>query len=88
VTAYDAVSQILDQAGSLGAWLGIWEARRQDGPDAHARRCAADAMGAIDAMLAELHALRSRLVSEIRAADDAAAARADTLLGRLRGDQR
>jgi hypothetical protein len=50
-------------------------------PDAHARRCANDA---IDAMLADLHAVRSRLVSEIRESGDDAAARADTLLARTR----
>jgi len=45
-------------------------------------------MDAIDGMLADLHAMRARLVSEIRAADDASAARADEPLRRLRGDQR
>jgi hypothetical protein len=39
-------------------------------------------MDAIDAMLSELHALRSRLVSEIRASDDATATRVDALLGK------
>ena len=37
-------------------------------------------MDAIDAMLAELHALRSRLTGEMRASDDATAARVDALL--------
>ena len=62
--------------------IAIWEARRADGPDAPARRAANDAMDAIDAALAGLHALRARLVGEIRAADDQAAARADAVLGR------
>ena len=35
-------------------------------------------------MLGELHAMRSRLVSEIRASDDASAARADAMLARMR----
>jgi hypothetical protein len=35
---------------------------------------------AIDAMLRELHGLGARLVSEIRASDDASAARAHELL--------
>lgn len=59
VTDYDDVSQIMSRAESLGAWLAIWEARRQDGPDAHARRCANRAMEAIDAMLRDLHAIRA-----------------------------
>jgi hypothetical protein len=37
-------------------------------------------MDAIDAMLAELHQLRARLISEIRASDDVTAARVDELL--------
>jgi hypothetical protein len=37
-------------------------------------------MGAIDAMLRELHALRSRLVGEIRESDDIGAARVDAML--------
>jgi len=59
--------------------LAIWEARRE--PDAHARRCASDAVDAIDSMPRDLHAIRARLISEIRAADDATAARVDALLG-------
>jgi hypothetical protein len=63
-------------------WLGIWVNRSE--PDAHARRCASDAVDAIDAMLRDLHQVRGRLVSELRAADDATAARADALLRRGR----
>jgi hypothetical protein len=59
-------------------WLAGWEARRE--PDAHARRCASDA---IDAALRGLHAMRARLAGEIRQSDDASAARADVLLARL-----
>ncbi len=78
---YDAaLSAILSQAEDLGTWIGIWENRRE--PDAHARRCASDAVDAIDAMLGHLYDVRARLISEIRAADDASAARADELLAR------
>ena len=84
---YDAaLTAIRSHVEDLAAWLAVWEARRE--PDAHARRCASDAVDAIDAMTRELHAVRARLVGEIRAADDAAAARADALLGRLWDDQR
>lgn len=64
---YDApLSDLREHAENLGAWLAIWEARKE--PDALARRCASDA---VDAML-----------RDIRQADDATAARADELLRR------
>ena len=62
--------------------LAVWEARTE--PDAHARRCAADAVDAIDAALRDLHSVRQQLISEIRQADDATAGRADALLARGR----
>ena len=37
-------------------------------------------MAAIDGMLRDLHAMRARLVSEIRGSDDATAARVDAML--------
>ena len=72
----------------LGAWLAIWSARDDGRPDAHARRCANDAMDAIDAALRGLQEVRQRLIGEIRASDDASAARADELLKQLPGDRR
>jgi hypothetical protein len=48
--AYDSpLSALRDNVENLGAWLAIWEARSE--PDAHARRCANDAVDAIDTML-------------------------------------
>jgi hypothetical protein len=80
---YDAALRaICSHVEDLAVWLAIWSARDDTRPDAHARRCANDAMDAIDAMLQDLHAVRARLVSEIRASDDASAARADKLLRR------
>jgi len=74
--AYDGpLSAIRNHADDLGAWLAIWSVRDDGKPDAHARRCASDAVDAIDAMLTELHCVRARLVGEIRDGDDAAAAR-------------
>jgi hypothetical protein len=82
---YDApLSAFRNGIDDLGVWLAIWEVRQE--PDAYARRCASDAVNAIDAMLADLHQIRARLVSEIRASDDASAARADQLLRRRGGD--
>ena len=81
MTAYDApLSALRDNVENLATWVGIWEYRSE--PDAHARRCASDAMDAVDAMLRDLYLVRGRLTSEIRQADDATAARADTLLAR------
>ena len=39
--------------------------RRGLEPDAHARRCASDAVDVIDAALLELHGIRARLIDEI-----------------------
>ena len=85
---YDApLSAIRNRVDELGTWLGIWCNRPE--PDANARRCASDAVDAIDAMLRNLYLVRGRLVSEIRASDDASAARADELLrGRREGEAR
>jgi hypothetical protein len=80
-TGYDAaLSAIRGYVEGLATWLAIWEARRE--PDAHASRCASDAVDAIDSMLRDPHAVRSRLTGEIRASDDATAERVDALLGK------
>jgi hypothetical protein len=78
---YDApLSAIRSHVENTAVWLAIWEARRE--PDAHARRCASDAVDAIDAMLRELHAIRQLLISEVQQADPATATRVDALLAR------
>ena len=81
-----ALSALHNHVDNLGAWLAIWEARRE--PDAFARRCASDAADAIDAALAELHSIRATLIADIRRADDQAAARVDELLARTRDGPR
>jgi hypothetical protein len=84
---YDsALSAFRGHVDDLAVWLAVWEYRTE--PDAHARRCASDAVDAIDAMLRDLYLVRGRLTAEVRTADDASTARADELLERLRGDQR
>lgn len=78
---YDApLSELRSRVESLAVDLAVWEARNK--PDAHARRCAGDAVDAIDAAVRSLHTIRAGLVSEIRASDDDSAARADELLRR------
>jgi hypothetical protein len=64
--------------------LGAWAARDDTRPQAGVRQAANRAMGAIDRMLADLHRARQQLVTEIRLADDATAARADAMLAAAR----
>jgi hypothetical protein len=81
-TIGDATGRLGDQLGVLGVALAQWAARDDSRADAAVRRAASTAIDAADSMLAELHALRARLVSEIRVSDDLAAERADAMLGR------
>ena len=62
--------------------LSQWERRDDTRPQPDVRHAANTAMDALDAVVRELHALRSRLVSEIRASDQASEARLDALLRR------
>jgi hypothetical protein len=79
--AYDGpLSALRGHVEDLAVALAIWSARDDGRPDAHARRCASHAVGAVDAMISELHSVRSQLMAEIRASDDASAARVDRLL--------
>jgi hypothetical protein len=50
------------------------------------RAAAGDALRALDDVLRGLHVLRSALLDEMRAVDDAANARTDELLERIRGE--
>jgi hypothetical protein len=82
---YDTpLSALREHVEDLGTWLGFWSNHKE--PDAHARRCASDAVDAIDAVLRDLYLARGRLTAEIRQADDATAARADELLRRRGGE--
>jgi hypothetical protein len=80
---FDAdLSAARNAVDDIGVWLTIWQARRE--PDAFARRRASDAIDAADNLLAAAHRIRAQLVTEVRSADDEAAARADELLARMR----
>lgn len=80
----DATGRLDGHLGVLGVALAQWMARDDTKAEPEVRRAANTAMHAIDAMLAEIHQLRSRLSGEIRVSDDLAADRADALLARLR----
>jgi hypothetical protein len=84
---YDVHARLEDPMGVLAIALGRWEDRDDTKPQPEVREAANKAMDEIDLMLRELHAMRSRLVSEIRQADDAAAARVDELLRRRREER-
>jgi hypothetical protein len=77
---YDVHARLEDPVNLLAVALGHWEKRDDGKPQAWVRRAASEAVDSIDSMLRELHTMRARLVSEIRASDDASAARADRLL--------
>ncbi len=77
---YDVYAKLEDPVGVLSVALGQWDDRDDARPQPGVRRAANTAMDAIDGMLAELHRMRARLVSEIRASDDARAARVDAML--------
>jgi hypothetical protein len=82
MTAYDVHARLGYPAAALGAALAQWDTRDDTRPQPGVRQAANTAMDAIDEMLRELHALRSRLTGEMRAGDDATAARVDALLAR------
>lgn len=81
----EPLSGLRENAENLAVWLAIWEHRQE--PDALARRCVADAVDAVDAILRDLYLVRGRLTAELRAADDATASRADALLHRRGGER-
>lgn len=77
---YDVYTRLEDPVGVLAVALAQWMDRDDTKPQADVRRAANTAVHAIDAMLQELHQMRSRLTGEIRVSDDAAVARADAML--------
>jgi len=89
-TIVDFTGRLGDEGhkGVLDVVLAQWMARDDSRAEPGVREAANTAMDAIDAMLGELHALRARLMSEIRASDDATAARVDTMLAAIRKARR
>lgn len=83
---YDVHARLYDPLGVLAIKLGQWEDRDDGKPQPEIRRAANDAMDEIDLMLRELHAMRARLIAEIRQSDDAAMARTGELLRQIQKD--
>jgi hypothetical protein len=83
-TIGDFTSRLDEHNGVLGIALAQWMARDDTKAQPAIRQAANTAMDQVDAMLSELHALRARLVSEIRDSDDASDARVGALLRRYR----
>ncbi len=77
---WDVYSKLEDPMGVLAVALAQWETRDAARPQPEVREAANTAVDAIDSMLRELHLMRSRLVSEIRQADDATAVQVDAML--------
>jgi hypothetical protein len=85
--ALPAVQAIGEHTATLAHALTLWSVRDDTKAEPEVRRAASTAVDMLDAMLAELHQLRARLVAEIRASDAAAAERADQLLARAIREQ-
>ncbi len=86
--ALPAIRAIGEHTVTLAHALTLWAVRDDSRPQAEVRRAANTAMDALDAILREAHELRARLVSEIRASDDATDRRADELLARCKEEPR
>jgi hypothetical protein len=82
--AMSTVALLAVSGERLAADLATWAARDDTRPQPEVRRAGSDAIDAIDTMLGELYALRSRLVGEIRVSDELTDARAGVLLARSR----
>lgn len=73
---------------NLAADLAVWAQRDDSGPQPEAAQAAHAAVDTIDAVLAELHAIRGQLITEIRENQDTAMTRSAALLAsRQDGDR-
>jgi hypothetical protein len=83
----DPMTSLHDEIGILGVALARWSERDDTRPQPEIRQASNTAVDAVDELTRRLFALRRRLVTEIRASDDATAARVDALLARPRGPE-
>lgn len=82
----DVPGRLDDHLGALGVALAVWATRDDSKAQPDVTRAGHAAVEAIDAMLAGLYRARAQLVTEIRQAQDAAAARVDAMLAELCAD--
>lgn len=86
--ALPAVRAIGGHTATLAHALTLWAVRDDSRPQAEVRKAANTAMDALDAALALLYELRSRLLTEIRESDDQTAVRVDAMLARSKEEPR
>jgi hypothetical protein len=79
-----AVAAVRANIDDLSLYLAVWLSRADACLEPHARRCASDAVNAIDVIITELHGIRGHLIPEMAAADREALAHADGVLRLLR----
>jgi hypothetical protein len=80
----DLTRRLDAMTGVLGVALAQWAVRDDTKAQPEIRQAANTAMATVDDMLTALHRARQQLVTEIRASDDASAARADAMLAEAR----
>jgi hypothetical protein len=76
----DPIGKIRDHVEDLSVALAHWSERDDTKAQPAVRRAATTAVESIDAVLVKLYRLRSELIGQVRASDDASAARVDALL--------
>ena len=72
---WDVSARLGEPLNDLARSLELWQDRDDTKTQPHVRRAASKAVDAMGTMLRELHLMRARLISEIRADDDAFEAR-------------
>lgn len=78
----DPIASIREHVEDLSVAVAHWASRDDTKDRAAARRAASTAVDAIDALLRELHQVRSRTITEARRWDDARNAELDAYLAR------
>lgn len=85
-TTGELLDDITGRAQTLRDAMNVWATHDATQAQPDVRHAANVAVLAIDGMLRGLHTLRATLLTEMRHADDATAARVDALLARRRED--
>lgn len=80
----DLATPLNDELGLLNVHLAVWMARDDSKAEPEVTRAGNGVIDSIDAMLRQLHQLRTRMVTEHREHQDIADARVDEMLRRAR----